>query len=116
MISADRMAAQAESLIKAWGSRTTVRRGEEERFLWGVIQPINSRSRRYQEASATYGGLADRGFAQIYFPGGEEPLREGDTVEQAGKRYLTLRGEKMIVQEKAVYCWAVLAGAPQEKE
>ena len=115
MTDAGRVVLQAERLIKQWGGQVAVRRGEEERSVWAVIQPIDSRNRQYQEAYATYAGLADRGFAKMYLSGGEEPPGEGDVVEQAGKRYLTLRGERMTAQDKTVYCWAVLMGAPEER-
>lgn len=113
---AQAMAEKAENILQNWGSSVTIRQGEDTRQVCGLIQPIRSRSRQYQETAATFAGLIDRGFFQMYLSGKESLPVSGDIVETANRRYLVLQGESMEVQGEIVYRWVLLAGASQETQ
>ena len=103
-------------ILRDYGEAVTLTRGEVSARELGVVLPIRSKSRQYDQPQAVYGGMVDRGFAQLYLAGERWLLREGDVVDSSAGRYVVVRAEQERLRGEIIYQWAAMTAAPEDEE
>ncbi len=100
------MGSMVDKLLRQYGMRMELTRGENTRPVWGFFQSVQSRSFQNMMQTDTPLGTLPRG-QYVYIGSAGEEIAEGDHLAVGGREYAVHRVEPYYYAGEAVYIWGL---------
>ena len=102
------MRAMVDKILRQYGVGMMLTGTDGTRKVWGLFQPVRSKSFQNMIHMERPLGMVERG-QYVYIGSAEERIQEGDCLDVNGKIYVVHRVEPYHYGSEDVYIWGLCA-------